>query len=136
MDVWSASAGYRIDHPHFLHPLLMNSVRQSMTPALVSNIQLQASLKVCVCMQDELLHAASQLVRPGGLLVYSTCSIEPEENERKVHCFLERHSGFAAEAAPAGLLPDAVLSEEGFIATLPHVHGIDGIFGARLRRVS
>ncbi len=87
-------------------------------------------------MQDELLHAASALVKPGGLLVYSTCSIEPEENEERVQHFLESHPGFAAEPAPAGLLPEVVLNGHRCLATLPHVHATDGAFGARLRRVS
>lgn len=86
--------------------------------------------------QDELLHAASALVRPGGLLVYSTCSIEPQENEERVQHFLQGHPGFAAEPCPAGLLPEAVLNEAGCLATLPHVHAVDGAFGARLRHVS
>ncbi len=85
-------------------------------------------------MQDELLDAAAQLVRPGGLLVYSTCSIEPEENDLRVDAFLSRHPDFTAEPAPPGLLPDSVLDDNGFMATFPHVHGIDGAFGARLRR--
>lgn len=86
--------------------------------------------------QDELLHAASALVKPGGLLVYSTCSIEPQENEQRVQHFLQQHLNFVAEPCPAGLLPQAVLSEKGFLATLPHVHATDGAFGARLRRVN
>jgi len=85
-------------------------------------------------VQDALLDAASQLVRPGGLLVYSTCSIEPEENDERVDAFLSRHQNYTAEPSPAGLLPAEVLNQSGFLATLPHLHGIDGAFGARLRR--
>ena len=67
--------------------------------------------------------------------MYSTCSIEPQENEQRVQHFLQRHQHFVAEPCPAGLLPEAVLSDDGFLATLPHVHAIDGAFGARLTRV-
>ena len=42
-------------------------------------------------LQAELLDAAVAFVKPGGLLVYSTCSVEPEENEMQVEAFLERH---------------------------------------------
>jgi len=85
-------------------------------------------------VQDELLAAAAQLVRPGGLLVYSTCSVAEEENERRVEAFLATHTDFVAEAAPAGLLPDGVLSSAGQLRTWPHRHRVDGAFGARLRR--
>ena len=100
-------------------------------------------LSLCKCQQecailsqDELLHAASFLVKPGGLLVYSTCSIEPEENEVRLQHFLESHPEFVAEACPAGLLPAEVLDERGFFASLPQKHGTDGAFAARLRHVS
>ncbi len=84
-------------------------------------------------LQDELLDAAAQLVRPGGLLVYSTCTTEPEENERRVEAFLARHDGFAVESAE-GHVPDEMVSDAGFLATFPHRHRMDGAFAARLRR--
>ena len=84
-------------------------------------------------LQDELLSAAARLVRPGGLLVYSTCTIEPEENAQRVEAFLHRHSDFALEKA-AGFVPDVMVTPEGYYATLPHRHHIDGAFGAGLRR--
>jgi 16S rRNA (cytosine967-C5)-methyltransferase len=102
-------------------------------------------MQSCSCLQDELLDAAAGLVRrpeagfsEGGLLVYSTCSIEPEENEARVDAFLNRHPGcFAAEPAEAARLglPGSVLTQRGFLATLPHRHGTDGAFAARLRRI-
>lgn len=84
-------------------------------------------------LQDQLLDAAARLVRPGGLLVYSTCTIEPEENEQRVEAFLARHTAFALEPAD-GFVPEAVVTPDGYLATLPHRHHIDGAFGARLRR--
>lgn len=74
------------------------------------------------------------MVKPGGLLVYSTCSIEPDENGQRVTAFLARHGEFSLESPPQGLLPPELLSEEGFLCTLPQLHGIDGAFAARLRR--
>lgn len=86
-----------------------------------------------VDLQDELLDAAAVLVRPGGLLVYSTCTIEPEENAERVAAFLARHPDFAPERTD-GLVPADFVTEEGYFAALPHVHGTDGAFAARLRR--
>lgn len=92
-------------------------------------------LEELVALEEELLQAAARLVRPGGILVYSTCTIEPEENDEVVERFLERRPSFSLEAAD-GLVPAPVVTTQGYLATLPHRHGVDGAFGARLRRVT
>lgn len=83
--------------------------------------------------QAALLDAAATLVRPGGLLVYATCSLEPGENEAQVEAFLQRHPGFArrpaVDAAPAGLR-----TPSGDFQSLPQRDGIDGAYAARLAR--
>jgi len=48
-------------------------------------------LEELMCLQDELLDSASTLVKPGGILIYSTCSIDPEENENRITSFVQRH---------------------------------------------
>lgn len=83
-------------------------------------------------LQDTLLDAAVKMVKPGGLLVYSTCTIDAAENHARIEAFLHRHPSFAVESA-TGFIPDAVISPEGYLATLPHQHHIDGAFGVRLR---
>jgi 16S rRNA (cytosine967-C5)-methyltransferase len=82
--------------------------------------------------QAALLEAAAGTVAPGGLLVYATCSLEPEENERQTEAFLARHPEFRRE--PADLFPEALLSPDGDLMALPHRHATDGAYAARLRR--
>jgi 16S rRNA (cytosine967-C5)-methyltransferase len=84
--------------------------------------------------QAALLEGAATAVAPGGILLYSTCSIEPEENAEQVNRFLERHPEFHREASPR--FPAELLSAEGDLAILPQRHGVDGAFAARLRRAS
>lgn len=92
-------------------------------------------LEEMAALQDELLEAAARLVRPGGLLVYSTCSIEPEENEQRIEAFLDRHDDFSLEPAPDPV-PAEVVTDDGVLATLPHRHRMDGAFAARLRHTA
>jgi 16S rRNA (cytosine967-C5)-methyltransferase len=83
-------------------------------------------------LQAELLDASAELIPPGGLLVYSTCSLEPEENEEQVERFLTRHPEFQRE--PSDRVPPELLSPVGDLMILPQTHGIDGAYAARLRR--
>jgi 16S rRNA (cytosine967-C5)-methyltransferase len=82
--------------------------------------------------QAELLDDAAAAVAPGGLLVYGTCSIEPEENVMQVDAFLARHPEFKRE--PSETFPAALTSPEGDLMILPQRHHMDGAFVARLRR--
>ena len=90
------------------------------------------SLISLTTLQRDILDQVATLVSPGGLLVYSTCSVEPEENQKQVDAFLTRHPKFSREHA-ADLPPD-LLSREGDLMILPQVHGMDGAFAARFRR--
>jgi 16S rRNA (cytosine967-C5)-methyltransferase len=92
-----------------------------------------SDLAVTSTLQREILRAAADAVRPGGLLVYSTCSVETEENDGPVDAFLAERSDFVLEPPPEGSVPDAVL-DGGRLRVLPQQHGVDGAFAARLRR--
>ena len=95
-------------------------------------------------LQARMLDRAAMLVRPGGLLVYSTCSLEPEEGEAQIAPFLVRHPDFAIEPVQAKELFGLghLLHADGMLRTLPchgfgaaeALHGMDGFFAARLRR--
>jgi 16S rRNA (cytosine967-C5)-methyltransferase len=74
-------------------------------------------------------------VRGGGVLVYATCSLEPEENERQVEAFLERHSEYERQAVRDAVAAELV-SAAGDFQSLPQRHGIDGAYAARLVRRS
>lgn len=85
-------------------------------------------------IQLELLETASKLVKNGGVIVYSTCTIEPEENIEIVKSFLDKHSEFKIEDA-RNYLPVDVVTNDGYMETFPHKHDIDGGFAVRLIKV-
>ncbi|PKD44153.1 16S rRNA (cytosine(967)-C(5))-methyltransferase RsmB [Rhodohalobacter barkolensis] len=95
----------------------------------------EEELENSVKLQEELLDEAANHVKRGGRLVYSTCSIEPEENWEQIQKFLEKYDNFELEKLDE-FLPEEVLVEDGYAyQTLPHIHGCDGHFGVRLKRV-
>ena len=83
-------------------------------------------------LQSQLLERTASVVPPGGLLIYSTCSLELEENGAQVKRFLAGHPDFHRE--PTDAVPPDLLSPQGDLMVLPQQHGMDGAFAARLRR--
>jgi 16S rRNA (cytosine967-C5)-methyltransferase len=89
--------------------------------------------------QQRMLHEATAGLRPGGLLIYSTCSSEPDENEAVAAVFLATHPEFRAVdprdwTLPAPLVP--LITEAGHLRTLPHLHGLEAFFAAVFARVA
>jgi len=92
--------------------------------------------------QDEVLKSAALLVKPGGRLIYATCSLLREENEQRVEAFLESHPDFAllpiqtvwAETIKAVPCPE--MGEDPYLRLTPHQHGTDGFFVAVMVRSS
>lgn len=96
----------------------------------------ETALGVLAAQGARLLRAQAEIVRPGGLLVFSTCSLEPEENELQVEAFLAGDRRFRREPPPPEALPRELLTPAGDLFLLPHRHGTDGAYAARLRRVA
>lgn len=89
-------------------------------------------------VQRRILEQAASLVRPGGTLVYCTCTLSRKENEKNVEWFLSGHAGFAAEDITPFLPAEwdwaAETAKRGFVTLLPHRTGTDGFFIARMTR--
>ena len=87
---------------------------------------------MCARRQAEILDSGAALVRPGGHLVYSTCTFAPEENEEAVAAFLQRHPEFVPEQVDA---PWFIQGENGTFRLWPHKLKGEGHFAAVLRKV-
>lgn len=84
--------------------------------------------------QLKYIKKAASLVKPEGYLVYSTCSIEPEENFGIVEKFLNENPDYQLISAK-GSFPDELIDENGCIQTYPHRHQMDGAFAAKIQRI-
>ena len=95
----------------------------------------EAELTALPPLQLRILSACAGAVKVGGLLVYATCTILPDENEGVVRAFLEQHPGFEPDTAD-DWLPQALKPrlENGMLQILPHRDNMDGFFIARMRR--
>ncbi len=95
-----------------------------------------AGMKELVLLQRRILHTVQNYVKPGGTLLYSTCTIHKEENEENVHWFLKEHPAFVLEDIRKDLCLElqSSVNEEGWLQLLPGLHDSDGFFIARLRR--
>ena len=94
--------------------------------------QERQNLSELIKLQEKALHTAKQFVKPGGKLVYSTCTINPDENEEQVYKFLKSNLDF--ELIPAETYIPKEFTEKGFLKTIPHKHFMDGAFAAKLRK--
>lgn len=91
-------------------------------------------LRMLTPLQYNLLNKAGSLVKVGGTVVYSTCTIEPEENFEIIEKFLYENPNFEL-VKEAGNLDASLFADNGCVQTFPHIHGIDGSFAAKLKRL-
>jgi NOL1/NOP2/sun family putative RNA methylase len=91
----------------------------------------QETVEMCAARQAQILDEGAKLVRPGGRLVYSTCTFAPEENEQAVAAFLARHPEFSPEETVA---PWFTAGENGSFRLWPHKLLGEGHFAAVLRK--
>ena len=83
-------------------------------------------------LQRKILWSASNYINSGGVIIYSTCSVEPEENSMVIDAFLKSHSNFSIEPADR-YIPEQYVDETGAMNTYPPDHQIDGGFAVRLK---
>ena len=83
--------------------------------------------------QNEILSHCAKFLKPNGILVYATCSIEPEENWNVVERFLKLNPQFSLDTIHSKV-PRSWIDEKGVLRTLPYVHDVDGMFAAKIKR--
>jgi 16S rRNA (cytosine967-C5)-methyltransferase len=92
---------------------------------------LPKDVKKCSDLQNEILENAISYLKTGGVLIYSTCTIAPEENEEVIESFINRHQNFTCISPPAST-QSCFADDQGYFRSYPHRHGTDGFFGAVL----
>ncbi len=85
-------------------------------------------------LQERILDNVADLLRTGGRMVYSTCTVYREENENVVDGFLGDRGDFCLDRRTCSLLDGTLFDDRGFFRTFPHRHSMDGFFAARLMR--
>ena len=96
----------------------------------------QSDIKRLAHLQKNIVNQVAHYLNPGGILVYSTCTLTNDENENVVEEFLEHHKEFVLENAAAYLPEKASSLVQGtYFLTLPHRDNTDGFFAARMRKV-
>jgi 16S rRNA (cytosine967-C5)-methyltransferase len=96
--------------------------------------QLHQNIQELIKLQDKALNYAANFVKLGGYLVYSTCTMNPLENEKQVENFLNKNKQFSFVNAIHSV-PSEYVTKEGYFKTVPFRHFMDGAFAAKLERV-
>jgi 16S rRNA (cytosine967-C5)-methyltransferase len=94
--------------------------------------QVRQDIAELIKLQEKALETADLFVKPGGYLLYSTCTINPDENEAQIQKFMRANPQY--ELIPADQIIPAQYTENGFLKTIPNKHNMDGAFAAKLRK--
>jgi 16S rRNA (cytosine967-C5)-methyltransferase len=92
-------------------------------------------LKKCAVLQKALMESAALYLKKGGFLIYSTCTIMPEENEEVIKDFMSHHPDFMI-THPLNTINSRLVDNRGYFRSYPHRHGTDGFYGAVLVKKS
>lgn len=96
--------------------------------------QLNQDLARLLKIQENALKLGASFTRPGGFLIYSTCTLNKQENEQQIEKFLVKNKDFKLVPA-TGFIKDK-FTENGFLKTLPFIHNMDGAFAAKMQKRS
>jgi len=94
--------------------------------------QKNQNMKELIKLQKKALDLGARFLRPGGVMVYSTCTLNKEENEKQIENFLYRNPEFTLESAEQFIPKE--YTENGYLTTLPFKHNSDGAFAARMKK--
>jgi len=94
----------------------------------------QSDISKLKLFQERLLRNAAVLVPVRGVIVYSTCTLEPEETDEVIEGFLREHSNFRVEDSSNNVIAKFKTSE-GYYISIPHTHKMDGVFAVKLVKV-
>jgi 16S rRNA (cytosine967-C5)-methyltransferase len=92
---------------------------------------LPKDVKKCAGLQDAILENAVSYLKKGGSLIYCTCTIVPEENEKVIETVISRHSDLTI-ISPPETIHRRFVDDQRYFRSYPHRHGTDGFFGAAL----
>ena len=84
-------------------------------------------------LQRKILWASTAFIKKGGVIIYSTCSVEPEENWMVIDAFIKSHHNYSIENA-SKYVPEEYVDQHGAIFTYPPKHHIDGGYAVRLKK--
>lgn len=96
--------------------------------------QTPESVTELVALQETILNNSHHWVKPGGTMVYATCTLHPEENERQIERFLATHQEWAIEPPSPDFCGAAFVTPNGWIRVAPHLQEMDGFFMVRLKK--